>query len=241
MKKITLTLFLLLVAAVPDALAQCARIKFAPGRTATVISGKAGAKKQACYTLHAREGQRMTVHLTSPGGRSRFSILPDGYDGDFLEGAESVTNWEGELGSASGAGDFLIVVESPRAGETFTLEVTIPSASRASENNAPKRSDATRCGDFSGVYDTHYGLLRFIRTGDEVRGSYTTQEQVKGTITGTVHGKVLIGLWKEPGSKGTLRFTLDPDGRSFTGTFTVGNDQNQASEWGGHCNDNDDQ
>jgi hypothetical protein len=220
-------------------LAQCTRIKFAPGRNGTVISGRAGSNKQACYKLHAREGQRMTAHLTSPGGRTRFSILPDGYDGDFLEGANNVTDWDGELGSASGAGDFLIVVEAPRAGATFTLEVTIPRASRASESNAPPRSDATRCGDFSGVYDTQYGLLRFVRTGDQVRGSYTTEEQLKGTLTGTVHGNVLVGQWKETGIKGTLRFTLDHDGRSFTGTFAVDGDP-QVNEWGGHCNDNDD-
>jgi hypothetical protein len=59
MKKITFAFFLMLLAAAPDALAQCTRIKFTPGRTNTVISGRAGSNKQACYKLHAREGQRM--------------------------------------------------------------------------------------------------------------------------------------------------------------------------------------
>ena len=95
------------------------------GRTTAVINGKVDKNKRACYDLHAREGQRMTVHLTSAGKRARFYIAPNDYDADFLDGANGVTDWEGELGSASGSGNFSIVVEGPRAGATFTLEVTI--------------------------------------------------------------------------------------------------------------------
>ena len=229
MKKITFAFVLVLLAAAPDALAQCTRIKFQPGRTDAVIGGKAGANKQACYKLHAREGQRMVAHLTSPGGRARFSILPDMYDGDFLEGAQSVSNWEGVLDSASGAGDFLIVVEAPRAGVTFTLEVAIPPTGRASSSSS--RAAVAPCGDFSGVYQTDYGPLRLTRTGDQVRGSYSDDGK-EGTVTGTVRGNVLSGRWSDPGRKGSFKFRLDPDGHSFTGSFT--NDgSSERSDWNG--------
>jgi hypothetical protein len=144
-----------------------------------------------------------------------------------------VSNWEGELGSASGAGDFLIVVETPRAGVTFTLEVTIPPAGRT--GSLSPRAAVAPCGDFSGVYQTHYGPLRLERTGDQVRGSYRSEDGRDSAVAGTVRGNVLTGRWTEPGSKGRLRFTLDPDGRSFTGSFAYDGDPNDAGEWGGHC------
>src|SRR5690349_13679246 len=120
-----LAAFLVLVVAASAAWAQCSRIRFARGRTTAVINGKVGPKKSVCYKLHAREGQHMTAHLTSPDKRARFSVGPDEYDAEMIQGAEDVTDWEGDLSSNSGAGDFLIFVAAPRAGATFTLEVTI--------------------------------------------------------------------------------------------------------------------
>jgi hypothetical protein len=117
--------FLVLVVGASGVWAQCSRIRFARGRTTAVLSSKVGPDKRACYKLHAREGQHLSAHLTSPDRRARFFVGPDEEDADFLEGAEDVTDWEGELSSNSGSGDFLIMVTAPRAGATFTLEVTI--------------------------------------------------------------------------------------------------------------------
>ena len=85
MKKITIakkitTVFLLLMmlTAASGVRAQCSRLKFAKGRTTAVINGKVDKSKHACYDLHARDGQRMTVHLTSPGKRARFYSVVDG-------------------------------------------------------------------------------------------------------------------------------------------------------------------
>jgi len=139
MKQIAFTLFLILIAA-SSAWAQCSRISFARGKTSTVINGNTGVNKQVCYKLHAREGQRMGAHVTSTGKRARLSILPDEYDGDFVGGADNVTDWEGELGSASGAGDFLIVVSSTKPRVAYVLEISIPpSKSTASTEVATPR------------------------------------------------------------------------------------------------------
>lgn len=129
MKKRTAAAFLLLMFLTAHAaFAQCKRtlpIKFERGRTGTVLKGNLGTAKAACYKLHARNGQHMTAHLTSSNKLARFSISPDLYDADFLQGAYDVTDWEGELDEVSGNGNFFIVVSTPKAGETYTLEINI--------------------------------------------------------------------------------------------------------------------
>ncbi|MGA9996278.1 MAG: hypothetical protein WBP93_12745 [Pyrinomonadaceae bacterium] len=128
MKRITAALMLVMLLTAHAALAQCKRtlpIKFERGRTGAVLKGNLGTAKSACYKLHARSGQRMTAHLTSSNKRARFSIGPDFYDADFLEGAYDVTDWEGELSDVSGGNNFLIIVSSQKAGETYTLEINI--------------------------------------------------------------------------------------------------------------------
>ena len=128
MKKVTAAFLLMMFLTAHVALAQCKRtvpIKFERGRTGTVLKGNLGTAKAACYKLHARSGQHMTAHLTSSNKRARFSVSPDFYDADFLQGASDVTDWEGELDDVSGGDNFLIIVSTPKAGETYTLEINI--------------------------------------------------------------------------------------------------------------------
>jgi hypothetical protein len=233
MKKITAAFILaLLLLGATEARAQCAgpkRVTFQRGTTTAILKGAVGASKAVCYQIRARAGQRMIVQLTSPTRRARFTVIPDGYDVEPLAGAQDVTSWQGVLDETS---DYTISVSAPRAGDTYTLEVTIPSTARA---GASQRVERAPCGNFAGVYGTQYGPLRLTRTGAQVRGIYTTEEGLDGTLTGTVRGNVLTGRWKEPGTRGTFRFTLDPDGRSFTGSFASDAEPNEIGEWGGTC------
>jgi hypothetical protein len=232
MKKIYAFIFLavLVLGATHVRAQQCTPIKFAPGRAGTVIKGNLGPRKNACYKLHARDGQRMTAHVSSLDKRARLYISPDEYDADNLQGADGVTDWEGELTSASGNGNFNIMVSGPQAGATFTLEVAIT----PTRSSAPSRPST--CGDFSGVYQTDYGPLLLTRTGNQVRGSYRSEQGENSTVAGTVQGRVLNGTWIEPGRRGTFRFELNSDGRSFTGTFKNQGDRNVAGDWNGQCN-----
>ena len=92
------------------------------------------------------------------------------------------------------------------------------------------------CGPFSGLYRTTYGMLRLTRTGNRVRGVYTTRSRNDSSLSGTVRGNVLTGTWVEPDSRGRFRFTLGRDGRSFTGSFTSGEESGgQSSAWNGTC------
>ena len=241
MKRMILTaaLALLLLGANEVRAQQCKRITFQRGQSSAVLKGQVSAGRPVCYKLRARNGQRLIAHVTSPGRRARLSVSPDYFDADFLPGADDVTDWKGALESPAGD-DFLIAVSltGKNGVDTYTLEVNIPSAGTASTSH---RVAVAPCGNFSGVYLTNYGPLRLTRTGDQVRGSYSSEEGKDSSVTGTVRGNLLTGRWTEPGRRGTFRFTLDPDGSSFTGSFTFDGDRNEAGEWGGHCQGDGDQ
>src|SRR2546430_6823970 len=188
MKMLVATFFLALLLGATDARAQCAgpkRVAFQRGTTTAVLKGAVGASKAVCYQLRVRAGQRMIVHLASPARVARFTVIPEGYDVEPIAGAEDVDNWEGVLDAT---GDYTISVHALRAGQTYTLEVTIPPAERRA--GASSRAAAAPCGDFSGVYQTQYGPLRLTRAGDQVRGVYTTHQENDSTVTGTVRGNV---------------------------------------------------
>ena len=126
MKKLITTLSLILLLSVPDASAQrssCRRVQFRPGRTTAVLRGAVRARRLFCYTLRARAGQQMSVHVTSPRNNVRLTIEPDvPQDTDPLEGGYGVADWENNLPED---GNYRIMVWVPRGTSTFTLEVTI--------------------------------------------------------------------------------------------------------------------
>jgi hypothetical protein len=124
MKKAALALLLILLLGAAEARAQCAagtrRVAFPQGRTTAVLKGRLAAGKDYCYRLRARAGQRMTVHLTSPGRGVRFSVFPPS-PGAYAVAAE-LADWEGALEED---GDYMISVTLPRGRDVSTLEVTI--------------------------------------------------------------------------------------------------------------------
>ena len=124
MKRVLACLMIALFLNVSIAGADCLerRMQFARGRTSTVLRGTVSAARGICYKVRVREGQRMTVRLISPGGRARLTISPDEYDAEPL--ALEVTDWEGELSSNSGQGNFIVAISAP-ASASYTLEVTI--------------------------------------------------------------------------------------------------------------------
>lgn len=102
--------------------------------------------------------------------------------------------------------------------------------------NFAQGSQSAPCGPFSGVYRTTYGLLRLTRTGDRVSGVYSTRSRNDSRLSGTVQGNILAGTWVEPDGRGRFRFTLNRDGRGFTGSFTSNADEGgQSGAWNGTC------
>ncbi len=115
MKRVAVGLMIALFLNISLASANCVerRIQFARGQSSAVLTGRVSANKGVCYKLRVREGQRMTVRLTSPGRRARLLVTPDDYDAEPL--ALEVTEWEGELQSANESADTLVAPSESRA------------------------------------------------------------------------------------------------------------------------------
>lgn len=77
---------------------------------------------------------------------------------------------------------------------------------------------------WAGTWTSSYGPLSLVQEGAEVHGTYVySNPPVHGTVKGTTTTEgTLDFVWNEgPGGagNGTGVFTLDPDGRSFKGTW----------------------
>ncbi len=93
-------------------------VKFGRGRTSAVIKDTVRLCTSHEYRLRARAGQTMSVHLAT-GRRTSFTVYAP--NGDTPEGADGVTDWQGELPES---GVFLINVATD-ATAAYTLEITI--------------------------------------------------------------------------------------------------------------------
>src|SRR6266404_2661980 len=130
MKKLAVpVLFLILFSVSSIAWAPSKRVKFPPGRTTVVLQGRttggpseSGGMEPVSYTLRARKGQTMTLHLTSAKKNAVFGLYAPGMD--LVEGAQTVADWSGTLPKT---GDYEIIVfpEDEKTNTTFTLEITV--------------------------------------------------------------------------------------------------------------------
>jgi hypothetical protein len=106
------------------------RIKFPPGRTTSVLTGKttggpseSGGMNPVSYVFRASKGQQMTLHLTSAKKNAVFSVYLPGMEP--MEGdAWESTDWSGTLPKT---GDYEIIVfpKDEATNTTYTLEVTV--------------------------------------------------------------------------------------------------------------------
>lgn len=91
---------------------------------------------------------------------------------------------------------------------------------------------------FAGTWETKYGVMELVVTGDRVNGTYAYDS---GRITGVIgpDGMTLRGTWSEsptympPNDSGDVVFTLSPDGNSFTGWWWYGPQRGEGTEWSG--------
>jgi hypothetical protein len=94
------------------------QIRFARGRTTAVIKDTVRLCTSHEYTLRARAGQTMTVHLAT-GRRTSFTLQTP--SGDTVLDADGVKDWSGELADN---GEYVITIGTD-ATAAYTLEVTI--------------------------------------------------------------------------------------------------------------------
>jgi hypothetical protein len=115
------TLLLLTALVVPAQGDRTRRVRFARGRTTTVIKDAVVRGTRDRYILGARAGQTLIVHITSLENNAVFDIYARGGK-RVLDGAQETTDWTGELPRS---GDYVIEVGGTRGNATYTLEVTI--------------------------------------------------------------------------------------------------------------------
>ena len=97
-------------------------VRFPRGRTTAILEGKI-IHTSHIYTLRARAGQTMTLHITSAKGIAYFSLAKSNSE-EFIGGAVGVKDWSGVL-PVSGAYDVSVGIERESSSESYTLEVSI--------------------------------------------------------------------------------------------------------------------
>jgi hypothetical protein len=93
-------------------------IKFARGRTTSVIKDTVRLCTSHEYHLRARQGQTMSIHLAT-GKKTSFTLMTP--SGDTVGDADGVKDWSGEL---QDNGEYTVVIGTD-ATAAYTLEVTI--------------------------------------------------------------------------------------------------------------------
>jgi hypothetical protein len=104
-------------------------VKFPPGQTTVKLKGKttggpseSGGMDPIAYTLRARKGQTMTLHLTSEKENAVFGLYAPGMD--LIEGAQNMKDWTGPL-PKTGQYEIIVFPEDEQTNTNFTLEITI--------------------------------------------------------------------------------------------------------------------
>lgn len=130
MKRLAAALLALLILTATDTPAKTVRVRFPKGRTTVILKGKttggpseSGGMDPVAYSLRARKGQQMTLHLTSAKKNAVFSVYLPGMEPMTGDAWES-TDWSGTLPKT---GDYEIIVfpRDEMTNTTFTLELSI--------------------------------------------------------------------------------------------------------------------
>jgi hypothetical protein len=100
------------------------QIRFARGRTSTVIQQSVLRGDRDEYTLRARAGQKLTLRLSATENNTVFQVRQPGRKG-YLKGAgeiDDATRWSGTLPVS---GNYTITVGPIRGNATYRLAVSV--------------------------------------------------------------------------------------------------------------------
>lgn len=120
----------------------------------------------------------------------------------------------------------------------------VPKAAPSGSGSVPAIDPAGKAGSsWSGTFMTtwqgggHDVRMVLVQSGSSVTGTYDYSD---GTISGTVAGNRLTGIWTEDkgDSKGPVEFELAEDGRTFSGWWAYEGDdfsatRKEAPSWTG--------
>ncbi len=93
-------------------------VRYAKGKSSAVIKKRIALGTTHLYTLKAREGQNMTVILTT-GNQTSFTVFSP--SNGIIEGADGEKMWRGMLNES---GEYLITIGTDKTAN-YTLEIYI--------------------------------------------------------------------------------------------------------------------
>ena len=86
--------------------------------------------------------------------------------------------------------------------------------------------------DFSGRYETNWGVVELRQNGQKVVGSYA--QPVQGDIEGVIEDRVLVYRWMQSdGIWGMGRFKLIENGKMIRGSWGYGKSYDNGGVWEG--------
>jgi hypothetical protein len=129
MKRLAAALLAVTFLLAPAATAKTINVKFPKGRTTVVLKGRttggpseSGGMDPITYSLRARKGQTLTLHLISAKKNAVFGVWAPGMNP--MDLGQNPTDWSGKL-PATGVYEISVWPEDEATNTTFTLEVTI--------------------------------------------------------------------------------------------------------------------
>lgn len=128
MKTRILTTILLALFALSFAIATSAdgitkRVKFAKGKSSTVISGAVIRGDVDTYIVGAKSGQKMTVKVTALEDNAAFTI--EGPDGNYVSFAGEMDDATNVTATLPATGNYRIEVGGTRGNATYKLTIAI--------------------------------------------------------------------------------------------------------------------
>lgn len=99
------------------------RIKFARGKTSTIVSGAVVRGDQDTYIVGAEDGQKLSVKITSPEKNAVFQIKDA--NGDYLPNAGEGDDATSVTSDLAKTGDYEITVGGTRGNASYKLTISI--------------------------------------------------------------------------------------------------------------------
>jgi hypothetical protein len=169
----------------------------------------------------------------SPGAPNALDLVVSGdtasfcLNGQFLSTVQLPPAVASDVYLVTGFFDTTIVTDRRVEYDRFAIWA-VPSATA-------QQVPSTTC-QWTGTWDTEFGLMRLTQSGDTVSGDYDWDQ---GQISGRVIGDTLSGTWNEapsrqpPTDAGGVELTMRGDCQSFTGRWRYGSSEAWRTGWFG--------
>ncbi|MEM7454374.1 MAG: hypothetical protein AAF456_08455 [Planctomycetota bacterium] len=97
-------------------------------------------------------------------------------------------------------------------------EASEPDATATDDAETAQVQEAAQGLDFSGHWDTNYGLLILQQDGESISGSYESDGTI-GTVQGILEGNIAMLAFRDNVQSGEAKFELNDNGRRLSGAW----------------------